>query len=130
MYDSVTRNIQVSVEPLYLEEQSVPEEDHFVWAYRIKIANLGSERVQLLSRYWKITDAQGRVNEVNGPGVVGKQPVIGPGDIFEYTSGAPLQTPSGFMVGTYEMVNDAGESFDIAIPAFSLDIPHENHVLN
>ena len=130
MYDTTTRNIQVNVEPLYLEEESIPEDDHFVWAYKVTIQNQGNESVKLLNRYWKITDALGRVKEVNGSGVVGEQPVIGPGDSYEYMSGAPLPTPSGLMLGKYEMVNDQGESFNVDIPPFSLDSPYEKNIPN
>ena len=130
MYDTITRNIQVCVEPLFLEEESAPESNHYVWAYKITIYNLGSERVQLLNRYWKITDSKGIVKEVNGPGVVGEQPVLKPGDSYEYMSGAPLPTPSGLMEGTYEMVNETGESFDVEIPVFSLDSPYEKNKPN
>lgn len=130
MYDRTTRGIRIEVEPFYLEDQSTPEDGHFVWAYRVKIENTGPERVQLLNRYWKITDAVGRVKEVRGPGVVGEQPVLSPGESFEYTSGTPLGTPSGIMVGSYEMTTDGGESFPVDIPAFSLDSPHEQATLN
>jgi ApaG protein len=130
MYSKKTHDISVTVQPVYLDEQSSPEESYFVWAYNVKIENSGAETVQLRSRYWKITDARGRVQEVRGPGVVGEQPVLGPGDSFEYTSGTPLPTPSGFMVGTYQMVTEAGEQFDVAIPAFSLDSPHEARRVN
>ena len=130
MYDTTTRNIQVNVEPLYLEEESAPEDDHFVWAYKVTILNQGNEEVKLLNRYWKITDALGRVKEVNGSGVVGEQPVIKPGDSYEYMSGAPLPTPSGLMLGKYEMVNDQGESFSVDIPPFSLDSPYETNIPN
>ena len=130
MYDTTTRNIQVNVEPLYLEEESIPEDDHFVWAYKVTIQNQGNESVKLLNRYWKITDALGRVKEVNGSGVVGEQPVIEPGDSYEYMSGAPLPTPSGLMLGKYEMVNDQGESFNVDIPPFSLDSPYEKNIPN
>ncbi len=127
MYDTITRNIQVCVEPQFLEEESAPENDHFVWAYRISIYNLGNEKVKLLNRFWKITDSKGMVKEVNGPGVVGEQPIINPGESYEYMSGAPLPTPSGIMEGTYEMINDTGESFDVEIPLFSLDSPYEKN---
>lgn len=130
MYSKTTQDISVTVQPIYLDEQSSPDENYFVWAYNVKIENSGAGTVQLRSRYWKITDARGRVQEVRGPGVVGEQPVLGPGDSFEYTSGTPLPTSSGFMVGTYQMVNEAGEQFDVAIPAFSLDSPHEARRLN
>ena len=125
MYNNTTRNIKINVEPIYLEDESIPEDSIYVWAYKIKIKNTGNESVQLLNRYWKITDSQGIVKEVNGEGVVGEQPIIAPGDTFEYMSGAPLQTPSGLMVGSYGMVTEKGVSFDVDIPAFSLDSPHE-----
>jgi ApaG protein len=130
MYDRTTRGIRIRVEPFYLEDQSTPDQDHYVWAYRVKIENTGMERVQLLNRYWKITDAAGRIKEVRGPGVVGEQPVLDPGESFEYTSGTPLTTPSGIMVGSYEMTTDRGDTFPVDIPAFSLDSPHEQSTLN
>ena len=125
MYQATTRTIQVTVESFYLEEQSTPSDDHYVWAYRIHIENQGPEVVQLLNRHWHITDANGHAQEVEGPGVVGEQPVLNPGESFEYTSGTPLTTPSGIMVGSYEMVTSAGELFDVKIPAFSLDSPYQ-----
>lgn len=125
MYDQVTRGIKVSVRSHYLEEHSSPEDDHFVWAYRIRIENKGDETVQLRNRYWRITDSLGRIQEVRGVGVVGKQPVLRPGEVFEYSSGTPLTTPSGIMVGSYEMRSGDGDVFDVAIPAFSLDSPHQ-----
>jgi ApaG protein len=125
-YSQTTRNIRVSVRAFYLADQSAPERSHFVWAYRVAIANEGRETVQLLRRTWLITDGLGRTQQVHGEGVVGEQPVIEPGRSFEYTSGTPLQTPSGFMRGAYHMVvPSTGEAFDIAIPAFSLDSPHQ-----
>ena len=130
MYSAVTREIRVDVEPIYLEEQSEPEDGQFVWAYRVQIENVGPEIVQLLTRYWHITDGLGRIQEVRGAGVVGEQPVIKPGESYEYTSGTPLTTPSGIMKGTYQMKNPAGEKFDIEIPAFSLDSPHEPQQVN
>ncbi|MDR3437622.1 Co2+/Mg2+ efflux protein ApaG [Telmatospirillum sp.] len=130
MYSETTRSLTVSVQPIYLEDQSSPADNHFVWAYRVRIENAGAETVQLLRRHWKITDAMGRVQEVKGSGVVGEQPVLHPGDSYEYTSGTPLSTPSGIMVGTYEMETLNGERFDIAIPAFSLDSPHQKMRLN
>ena len=125
MYQSTTRAIKVTVLPIYLEEQSEPDDDQYVWAYQVRIDNDGPETVQLLSRYWHITDAAGRVKEVRGAGVVGEQPTLEPGDTFEYTSGTPLPTPSGIMVGRYQMETELGERFDVDIPAFSLDSPHE-----
>ena len=130
MYEKMTRDIQVSVRPFYLEDQSAPDEDHFVWAYKVNIANKGDETVQLLARHWRITDKHGRLQEVNGPGVVGEQPVLKPGDTFEYTSGCPLGTPSGIMVGTYDMTTSDGERFSIDIPAFSLDSPYDTAAMN
>ncbi len=124
-YRAVTRAIEVSVRPIYLDGQSTPEDNHYVWAYQVRIENVGFETVQLVNRYWRITDAFGRVQEVRGPGVVGEQPVLGPGEMFEYTSGTPLTTPSGFMVGHYEMVTEDGQTFEVDIPAFSLDDPHQ-----
>ena len=130
MYRAVTRNIEVVVEPFYMDERSEPAENRFVWAYRITIANGSDEHVQLLSRYWHITDANGQVEEVRGPGVVGEQPELDPGDSYQYTSGCPLTTPSGIMVGRYTMRNVAGEMFEVAIPAFSLDVPNAARSLN
>lgn len=125
MYEQETRGIRVSVSPNYLEDQSDPEEGRFVWAYTVRIDNNSENAVQLVTRYWRITDSKGFTEEVMGDGVVGEQPEIRPGEGFEYTSGAPLATPSGVMVGSYGMVTPAGESFQVEIPAFSLDSPHE-----
>jgi ApaG protein len=130
MYETETREIRVTVKPFYLEDQSAPDDNHFVWAYHVRIENIGMEKVQLRNRYWRITDAMGRVQEVRGSGVVGEQPVLEPGENFEYTSGTPLQTPSGIMVGTYQMEAADGEFFDVQIPAFSLDSPHQPVQLN
>jgi ApaG protein len=130
MYRAVTRNIEVRVEPFFLEDQSSPEEGRYVWAYRITIDNRSDEWVQLLSRYWHITDGVGRIEEVRGAGVVGEQPELRPGDSYQYTSGCPLSTPSGIMVGRYTMRNDRDEMFDIEIPAFSLDLPGTMHTVN
>ena len=125
MYTATTRGIRVTVKPVYLEDQSSPSDEHYVWAYQIKIENVGRERVQLINRHWRITDANGHVEEVQGPGVVGEQPVLEPGESFEYTSGTPLGTPSGIMAGTYEMETGEGERFDVEVPAFSLDSPYQ-----
>ena len=130
MYSAVTRNIAVSVVPFYLEEQSDPSESRYVWAYRITIDNRSDETVQLLSRYWHITDGTGRIEEVRGPGVVGEQPELGPGDSYQYTSGCPLSTPSGIMVGRYTMQDSSGGLFDVDIPAFSLDLPGMTRSVN
>ena len=130
MYRAVTRGIEVTVEPYYLEEQSDPDENRHVWGYRIVIANNSATGVQPRSRYWKITDENGVVDEVRGDGVVGEQPILGPGDTYEYSSGCPLDAPSGVMVGSYQMQSDDGELFDVEIPAFSLDMPGLIRTLN
>jgi len=125
-YTQTTRGVRVTVRAFYLEDQSQPDQGHHVWAYRVGIENTGTETVQLLRRTWLITDGLGRTQQVHGAGVVGEQPVLEPGESFEYTSGTPLPTPSGFMRGTYHMVvTSSGEPFDVAIPAFSLDSPHQ-----
>jgi len=125
MYSETTRAITVTVQPIYLEDQSAPDQSQFVWAYHVRIENKGQDAVQLRNRYWRITDALGRVQEVRGAGVVGEQPLLKPGQAFEYTSGTPLPTPSGIMTGSYEMEGSNGEKFNVAIPAFSLDSPHQ-----
>ncbi len=131
MYRETTQGITVTVKPYYLEDQSEPEEQRFVWASHVRIENNGERTVQLRNRYWRITDSRGRVQEVRGAGVVGEQPVLRPGDSFEYTSGTPLPTPSGIMGGTYQMeASETGERFDVAIPSFSLDSPHQPIKLN
>jgi ApaG protein len=130
MYSAVSNNIKVTVRPKYLAERSEPDEDRYFWSYTIEIANDGDRTVQLTHRHWQITDANGHREEVRGPGVVGEQPKLKPGDAFSYTSGCPLRTPSGVMVGTYRMVDESGRAFDVAIPAFSLDSPHLKRVLN
>lgn len=129
-YSAITDGIEVSVEPYYLDDESKPEESEFLWAYMVEIHNGGSEPVQLKSRYWMITDGLGRVEEVSGEGVVGKQPVIEPGETFEYSSGCPLPTDSGIMAGSYIMEREDGTSFEVTIPAFSLDLPDAVHSLN
>ena len=126
LYSQTTDDIAVTVQPIFLPDQSRPAEGRFVWAYHVRIENRGEERVQLLRRTWLITDARGRVQRVDGAGVVGKQPVLAPGEAFEYASGTPLGTPSGFMTGSYHMVELAsGTPFEVAIPPFSLDSPHQ-----
>ncbi len=130
MYRAITRNIEVSVEPFYLDDRSDPSENHYVWAYRVTIANNSDEHVQLMARYWHITDGTGRVEEVRGAGAVGEQPHLDPGVSYQYTSGCPLSTPSGIMVGRYTMQAGSGETFDVAIPAFSLDIPNVSRTVN
>jgi ApaG protein len=130
MYEQTTRNITVFVEPQFLENQSKPDEGKFVWSYTIVVRNAGPETVKLLTRHWIITDGIGRKQEVRGDGVIGEQPVLQPNTQFQYTSGCPLNTPSGVMEGSYGMINEKGEHFEIAIPAFSLDSPHDKHSVN
>jgi ApaG protein len=130
MYAAVTRDIKVTVKPRFISERSSPDNGYFFWAYTIEITNQGNKTVQLKTRHWRITDGVGRLQEVRGAGVVGEQPVLKPGDSYEYTSGVPLPTPSGFMAGTYGMVTDAGENFDIEIPAFSLDCSYAERTIN
>src|SRR6201987_5105613 len=129
-YRAVTRQIEVTATPRFLPERSSPENGYFFWAYTITLTNRGGETVQLKTRHWRITDAQGRLQEVRGAGVVGQEPVLKPGEDFEYTSGVPLPTPSGFMTGSYGMVTEAGMPFDIDIPAFSLDAAAAPRTLN
>ncbi|MBB5373703.1 Co2+/Mg2+ efflux protein ApaG [Acidocella aromatica] len=124
---ATTHDITVEVQVFYLADQSKPDSGEFFWAYQITIVNNGRFAVQLLRRSWRITDAHGRLQTVHGEGVVGEQPVIQPGEAFEYTSGVPLSTPSGFMAGQYHMrAIPSGAQFDIEIPAFSLDSPYQN----
>jgi len=130
VYNCLTNGVRVTVEPHYLEDESDPERKRYFWAYAIEIGNEGPVSVQLLARHWQITDSNGHVEDVRGPGVVGEQPHIGPGDSFSYTSGCPLTTPSGIMVGSYQMVGEDGEEFTVDIPAFSLDLPDSRPVLN
>ena len=130
MYQRTTRHIRITVEPRYLENQSRPDDMAFVWAYTIRLANTGPETVTLRTRYWHITDGHGRVQEVRGPGVVGEEPTLKPGQGFEYTSGVPLATPTGFMAGSYQMETAEGEKFIVDIPVFSLDSPHMPRAIN
>lgn len=130
MYTSTTHNIQVTVEPFFLEDKSSPEDQHYVWGYHVQIENKGQETVTLKTRYWRITDGIGIVQEVHGEGVVGEQPTLSPGESYEYTSGAPLTTPSGIMSGSYQMVTTEGANLEIEIPAFSLDSPHDQRMLH
>ena len=130
MYRAITRQIEVTVEPNFLPGRSSVEKSEYFWSYTIVITNSGKEKVQLQTRHWIITDATGRRHEVRGEGVIGEQPVLAPGERFEYTSGVPLPTTSGFMTGSYQMVSESGERFEIAVPTFSLDSPDSRRVLN
>lgn len=130
MYRAVTHQIEVTVQPNFLPERSSVENHQYFWSYTIVITNTGKETVQLRTRHWIITDASGRKQEVRGEGVVGEQPLLAPGERFEYTSGVPLQTASGLMTGTYQMVSESGERFEIEVPTFSLDSPDSRRILN
>ena len=130
MSNAVTNGILVTVRSQYIPERSSISGKQYAFAYTVKIANQGPVTTRLESRHWIITDAVGHVEEVRGPGVVGVQPRLRPGEAFEYTSGTPLTTPSGIMVGTYQMESESGERFDVNIPAFSLDSPHQAIRLN
>jgi ApaG protein len=130
MYTAITRDIEVTVAPQFLSDRSDPEDARYFWAYTIEISNHGRVSVQLTARHWVITDANGRIEEVKGPGVVGEQPILTPGTSFRYTSGCPLSTPSGIMQGLYRMVTEEGEAFDVVIPAFSLDSPYAKRIIN
>ena len=130
MYRAVTRKIEVTVEPNFMPERSSAEKREYFWSYTIVITNTGAETVQLRTRHWIITDATGRQENIRGEGVIGEQPVIAPGERFEYTSGVPLPTASGFMTGRYQMVSESGEQFEIDVPMFSLDSPDSKRVLN
>ena len=130
MYEKITHNISIQVKTDFLPDQSRPEDEHYVWAYHIRIENKGDQIVQLQSRYWKITDGHGNTHEVQGEGVIGKQPTLAPGESFEYTSGTPLGTPGGFMTGTYKMMGIHGQSFTVDIPIFSLDSPYQHAAIH
>ncbi|MBX7250164.1 MAG: Co2+/Mg2+ efflux protein ApaG [Caulobacteraceae bacterium] len=129
VYSAETNGLIVRVVVSYVPHQSQPPRQ-YVWAYMVEIENASARPMQLLSRRWIITDGQGRIEEVEGPGVVGEQPVIGPGEVYQYTSGCPLPTPTGSMVGTYRMRIEDGGFFDAAIPAFSLDLPGRIRTVN
>ena len=129
-YQATTHNIRVSVEPEFLDDRSEPGRNHYFWAYHVEIINLGPFEAQLTHRHWQITDGNGKLEEVKGPGVVGEQPTLGPGERFEYTSGCPLTTPSGIMAGSYRFIGEGGEHLNVEIPAFSLDSPHHHPTMN
>ena len=129
-YEATTRGVRVRVTPTWLPAQSEPDRGQYVWAYTVEIENRGAETVRLVSRHWVITDAMNRVEEVRGPGVVGEQPTLAPGESFRYTSGCPLPTPSGAMRGAYQMVTPSGEGFDAEIPEFSLHLPEATRRMN
>lgn len=120
MFSETTREIEVQVRPIYLHEHSLPERQHFVWAYHVTLMNHGTETVQLLSRYWRITDGDGQVQEVRGPGVVGEHPILQAGDKYQYSSFTSLTTATGEMRGAYQLRGKTSGLFDIAIPRFPL----------
>jgi ApaG protein len=130
MYRAVTRQIEVTVEPSFMPGRSSAEKHEYFWSYTIVITNTGAETVQLRSRHWIVTDATGHQENVRRKGVVGEQPVLAPGERFEYTSGVPLRTASGIMTGRYQMVSESGEQFEVDVPTFSLDSPDGERVLN
>ena len=123
MSDTTTNGVRVEVRSAYIPERSSPREGHYFFAYFVRISNLGKQTVQLVTREWVITDADGNVERVHGPGVVGEQPVLEPGESFEYSSFCPLPTPIGSMQGSYQMVSPNGEKFDALIAPFSLAVP-------
>ena len=125
--EATTNNVRVEVESQFAPDRSQPFENEWVFIYTVRITNEGDERVQLLSRHWIITDATGHVEEVRGPGVVGEQPVLKPGESFQYTSSCELNTSTGLMHGTYQMVTEEGDHFDVEIAPFALDEPYTVH---
>jgi ApaG protein len=127
MSDTTTRGIRIQVKSTFLTDQSSPRDNHYLFAYHVRISNVGSETAQLISREWVITSAEGEVERVKGPGVVGEQPVLAPGNSFEYTSYCPLKTPVGSMLGSYQMVTAGGEKFDAVIAPFTLAAPYALH---
>ena len=127
MSDTTTRGIRIQVESTYLADQSSPRDGRYLFAYHVRISNVGSDTAQLVSREWIITSAEGEVERVKGPGVVGEQPVLAPGTSFVYTSYCPLKTPVGSMQGSYQMLTSGGETFDAGIAPFTLAAPHALH---
>lgn len=125
-FEKTTESITVRVCPEFMEDHSQPENSHFFWAYHVTIENKSNKTVQLLTRHWRISDAKGLIQDVKGDGIVGNQPVLKPGERFQYSSGAPLKTPSGMMFGSYGVIESEGTSFNVEIPAFSLDSPYRN----
>jgi ApaG protein len=129
-YEATTRGVLVRVAPAFLPGQSDPAQDQYTWAYTVEVENRGSQTVRLISRHWIITDGAGRVEHVRGAGVVGEQPTLKPSEAFRYTSGCPLPTPFGEMRGSYQMVTEDGEPFDVEIPAFPLSSPESKKRMN
>lgn len=130
LYSEITRDIIVIVQPEYMPDTSKPEENYYFWAYHITIENGSNDTVQLIERHWKIIDEAGQLAEVVGEGVIGRQPILKPGETVQYTSGTPLATPSGIMYGTYLMRSQHGEEFTVTIPTFSLDSDHSARIVH
>lgn len=130
MYQAQTHGVQVTVVPEFMEKESSHEQGRYFWAYTIEIINLSQRTIQLMTRYWRITDGKGEVHEVRGDGVIGQQPVLRPGESFSYTSGCPLMTPDGSMQGHYAMLGEDGTIFDVEVPLFPLDSPYVKKVLH
>ncbi len=130
MYEQKTRDVIVRVEPDYLDEQSSPADHRFIWAYTVEIENQSKIDLKVVERFWKIADSRGQVQEVRGEGVVGEQPTLKPGEVFRYTSGAPLSAPSGMMLGNYYVQTPEGDRLEVEIPTFLLDSPHGPQSLN
>ncbi|MFZ4684893.1 MAG: Co2+/Mg2+ efflux protein ApaG [Hyphomonadaceae bacterium] len=124
-YEAETNGVCIRVRPVFVDEQSSPEDDRFLWAYHIEIENRGRHTLQLMTRHWRITDGDGRIQHVDGAGVIGKQPVLRPGARFEYSSGCPLTTPCGMMQGAYRFEDETGASVEATIPLFALDSPYD-----
>ncbi|MEP3655305.1 MAG: Co2+/Mg2+ efflux protein ApaG [Litorimonas sp.] len=129
-YEQRTEDVIVRVAPEFLAEQSNPSDSRFIWAYTVEIDNQSDKDLTVTDRFWQIADSSGQVQEVRAAGVVGETPMVKSGETFRYTSGAPLTAPSGMMRGAYTMRTESGESFDIIVPTFLLDSPHEGHCLN
>jgi ApaG protein len=129
-YEAETEGVIIRVKPAFLEEESSPEENRYIWAYHVEIENRGKHTLQLMTRHWRITDREGRVQEVNGSGVVGQNPVLRPGARFEYTSGCPLNAPSGMMQGAYRLEDETGAMLEARIPLFALDSPYDKRAPN
>ncbi|MGD2133292.1 MAG: Co2+/Mg2+ efflux protein ApaG [Maricaulaceae bacterium] len=125
IYEEETRGVRVRVRPEYRDDQSSPKDHRYVWSYTVEIINNRKETIRLVERYWRITDVNGHCAEIRGPGVLGETPSVLPGETFRYTSGAPLDAPSGVMEGAYRLQTASGETFEAVVPAFSLDSPHE-----
>jgi ApaG protein len=124
-YEAITDGVRIRVRPRFLHDESEPGRGHFMWQYTVEVENGSTQAWTIARRHWRIVDSAGRVQAVDGDGVIGQTPTLGPGERFSYTSGAPLATPSGLMSGTYDLVGENGEEMVAIIPAFSLDSPYD-----